>query len=119
MIGLSCAYAWGGGSGESSAPPGWEVTGPDHPWGTCGGETNTAAARSGSVGRSGGISASPSCNLAVNVVASAMETRHDITDDTAPASRQPSEPTDLTPLNGETYYILNQLSGLQADLNNN
>src|ERR1035438_9993351 len=36
-----------------------------------------------------------------------------------PPSRQPSEPTDITPLNGEAYYVLNQLSGLQADLNNN
>jgi arabinogalactan endo-1,4-beta-galactosidase len=35
------------------------------------------------------------------------------------ASQQPAEPTDITPLNGEVYYVLNQLSGLQADLNNN
>jgi arabinogalactan endo-1,4-beta-galactosidase len=48
------------------------------------------------------------CSLAVNVGATP-----------APPSRQPSEPTDVTPLDGEVYYVLNQLSGLQADLNNN
>ena len=30
---------------------------------------------------------------------------------------QPAEPTDITPINGEVYYVLNQLSGLQADTN--
>jgi hypothetical protein len=35
-----------------------------------------------------------------------------------PQSRQPSEPVDVTPLDGEVYYVLNQLSGLQADLDN-
>ncbi|MGA3024800.1 MAG: RICIN domain-containing protein [Bryobacteraceae bacterium] len=34
-------------------------------------------------------------------------------------SQQPPEPTDITPLNGEVYYLVNQLSGLQVDLNNN
>ncbi len=34
-------------------------------------------------------------------------------------SQQPPEPTDATPINGEVYYVVNQLSGLQADLNNN
>jgi len=34
-------------------------------------------------------------------------------------SQQPQEPTDATPVNGETYYLLNQLSGLQADLIDN
>ncbi len=34
-------------------------------------------------------------------------------------SQQPAEPIDITPLDGEIYYVLNQLSGLQADLNNN
>jgi hypothetical protein len=28
-------------------------------------------------------------------------------------------PTDITPLHGEVYYVLNQLSGLEANLNNN
>jgi arabinogalactan endo-1,4-beta-galactosidase len=37
----------------------------------------------------------------------------------APPSRQPAEPTDITPLDGGVYYVLNQLSGLQADLDDN
>jgi arabinogalactan endo-1,4-beta-galactosidase len=32
---------------------------------------------------------------------------------------QPPEPVDPSPINGETYYLINQLSGLQMDLNNN
>lgn len=32
---------------------------------------------------------------------------------------QPPEPVDPSPLNGETYYLINRLSGLQMDLNNN
>lgn len=32
---------------------------------------------------------------------------------------QPPEPVDPTPIDGETYYLINELSGLQLDLNNN
>lgn len=32
---------------------------------------------------------------------------------------QPPEPVDSSPINGEMYYLINQLSGLQIDLNNN
>jgi len=46
------------------------------------------------------------CSLAVHAAA-------------VPQSRQPPEPIDITPIDGETYYVINQLSGLQADLNNN
>jgi arabinogalactan endo-1,4-beta-galactosidase len=36
----------------------------------------------------------------------------------APAiAQQPAEPVDITPINGETYYLINQLTGFQADLN--
>jgi arabinogalactan endo-1,4-beta-galactosidase len=31
----------------------------------------------------------------------------------------PPQPVDITPINGEVYYVINQLSGLQADLINN
>jgi len=48
------------------------------------------------------------CSFAVNVAATGVA-----------AGQQPSEPTDITPLDGEVYYVLNQFSGLQADLNNN
>ena len=34
-------------------------------------------------------------------------------------AQQPSEPLDINPINGEVYYIVNQLSGLQLDLNDN
>ncbi|HUJ29714.1 MAG TPA: glycosyl hydrolase 53 family protein [Candidatus Acidoferrum sp.] len=33
------------------------------------------------------------------------------------AAQQPPPPTDVSPLNGETYYLINQSDGLQADLN--
>ena len=36
----------------------------------------------------------------------------------AAAAQQPAEPVDISPINGEVYYLINQLSGLQADLNN-
>lgn len=32
---------------------------------------------------------------------------------------QPPEPVDPSPINGEMYYLVNQVSGLQMDLNNN
>ncbi len=32
---------------------------------------------------------------------------------------QPPEPVDPSPINSETYYLINQLSGLQMDLDNN
>jgi arabinogalactan endo-1,4-beta-galactosidase len=35
------------------------------------------------------------------------------------ATQQPPEPVDMTPIDGEAYYVLNQFSGLQADLINN
>src|SRR6266496_890400 len=31
----------------------------------------------------------------------------------------PAQPTNITPVNGEAYYVLNQASGLQGDLINN
>jgi len=31
-------------------------------------------------------------------------------------AQQPTEPVDISPINGETYYLINQLSGLQVDL---
>jgi arabinogalactan endo-1,4-beta-galactosidase len=37
----------------------------------------------------------------------------------AQTSQQPPEPIDITPIDGGVYYLLNQLSGLNADLNNN
>jgi arabinogalactan endo-1,4-beta-galactosidase len=33
-------------------------------------------------------------------------------------AQQPAEPVDINPIDGETYYFINQLSGLQMDLDN-
>jgi len=33
-------------------------------------------------------------------------------------AQQPSEPVNISPIDGEVYYVINQLSGLQLDLNN-
>src|SRR5258708_1453100 len=35
------------------------------------------------------------------------------------AVTQPPSPVDPNPINGETYYLINQLSGMQMDLNGN
>ena len=37
---------------------------------------------------------------------------------TASLAQQPAEPVDASPIDGETYYFINQASGLQMDLNN-
>ncbi|MGC2299790.1 MAG: RICIN domain-containing protein [Acidobacteriaceae bacterium] len=34
------------------------------------------------------------------------------------SAQQPAEPSNINPINGEVYYLINQLSGMQADLNN-
>jgi arabinogalactan endo-1,4-beta-galactosidase len=47
--------------------------------------------------------------LAVSAVLATVAAAH---------AQQPQEPVDISPLNGETYYIVNQQTGLQADLNN-
>jgi arabinogalactan endo-1,4-beta-galactosidase len=36
----------------------------------------------------------------------------------AAAAQQPAEPVDISPINGEVYFLINQLSGMQVDLNN-
>jgi arabinogalactan endo-1,4-beta-galactosidase len=33
-------------------------------------------------------------------------------------AQQPAEPSNVNPIDGQSYYLINQLSGLQADLNN-
>lgn len=33
-------------------------------------------------------------------------------------AQQPAEPVNINPIDGETYYVINQLSGLQMDLDN-
>lgn len=120
-------------------PAGLVVSTPNALSGSCGGGTITATAGSASVSLSGAtLAAAASCSFVVNVsgiatgaqnnTTSAVSSNEGGTGKTASASitvaasaasQQPAEPTDITPLNGEVYYVLNQLSGLQADLNSN
>jgi arabinogalactan endo-1,4-beta-galactosidase len=120
-----------------SLPAGLVVATPNGLTGSCGNGTISASAGATSISLSGAtLPASASCNFAVNVVGIASGTQNNVTGavtsseggtgKTASASinvvapsQQPPEPTDISPINGEVYYVLNQLSGLQADLNNN
>jgi arabinogalactan endo-1,4-beta-galactosidase len=118
-------------------PSGLTVSTPNGLTGSCGGGTITAAAGSNSVSLSGaGLAAGASCTFAINVAGATIGAQNNVTSavtsteagsgGTASAqitvvgpSQQPTEPTDISPINGEVYYVINQLSGLQADLNNN
>jgi arabinogalactan endo-1,4-beta-galactosidase len=118
-------------------PAGLAVSTPNGLAGTCGDGTITAAAGSNSVVLSGAaLAAGASCTFAVNVTGTTAGPQNNVTSavtsteagagSTASAqvtvigpSQQPAEPTDITPIDGGVYYALNQLSGLQADLNNN
>src|SRR5882672_6335639 len=118
-------------------PAGLTVSTPNGLTGTCGGGTITAAAGSNSVSLSGAsLTSGVSCTFTVNVAGAIVGAQNNVTSavtsteagngGTASAkitvvgpSQQPPEPTDITPINGEVYYVVNQLSGLQADLNGN
>ena len=118
-------------------PAGLAVSTPNGLTGSCGGGTISATAGSTNVSLTGStLGAGTSCNFAVNVTGTAAGMQNNVTaavtsteggtGKTASASvnvlgpsQQPPEPTDITPINGEVYYVLNQLSGLQADLHNN
>jgi arabinogalactan endo-1,4-beta-galactosidase len=118
-------------------PSGLTVLTPNGLTGSCGGGTIAAAAGSNSISLSGAtLAAASSCTFAVNVAGAASGVQNNVTGavtsteagngGTATAqitvvgpSQQPPEPTNITPINGQVYYVINQLSGLQADLNNN
>jgi arabinogalactan endo-1,4-beta-galactosidase len=117
-------------------PAGLVVATPNGLTGSCGSGTIAATAGSNSVSLSAGTLASgAACDFAVNVLATAAGAQNNTTSavtsteggsgltasasiTVTPPSQQPAEPTDITSLNGEVYYVLNQLSGLQVDLNN-
>jgi arabinogalactan endo-1,4-beta-galactosidase len=118
-------------------PTGLMVSTPNGLTGSCGGGTITAAAGSNSISLSGAsLVAGASCTFAENVVGATAGVQNNVTSavtsteagngGTASAqitvigpSQQPTEPTNISPINGDVYYAVNQLSGLQIDLNNN
>jgi arabinogalactan endo-1,4-beta-galactosidase len=118
-------------------PTGLTVSTPNGLTGSCGGGTITAAAGSNSVSLSGAsLAAATSCTFAVNVAGTSAGAQNNVTSavtsteagngGTASAqitvigpSQQPAEPTNISPIKGDVYYVVNQLSGLQIDLNNN
>jgi arabinogalactan endo-1,4-beta-galactosidase len=117
-------------------PSGLTVSSPNGLSGSCGGGTITAVASSNSVSLSGAtLAGGASCSFAVNVTGTTTATQNNTTSavtsteagngDAASASlivagpsQQPPQPVDITPIGGQAYYILDQLSGLQVDLNN-
>jgi arabinogalactan endo-1,4-beta-galactosidase len=118
-------------------PAGQVVATPSGLMGSCGGGAVTAVAGASSVSLSGAsLAASASCSFAVNVMGTVSGAQTNTTSavtsieagngETASAnlmvagpSQQPPQPTDITPIDGQIYYILNQPSALQVDLNSN
>jgi arabinogalactan endo-1,4-beta-galactosidase len=126
------------GIGFTDTLPSGQVVGtPNGLTGSCGGGAITAAAGSNSVSLSGAtLAASASCSFAVNVTGTTSGTQNNTTGavtsseagsgGTASASlivsgpsQQPPQPIDITPISAQSYYVVDQLSGLQVDLNNN
>ncbi len=126
------------GIGFTDTLPSGQVVGtPNGLTGSCGGGAITAAAGSNSVSLSGAtLGASASCSFAVNVTGTTSGTQNNTTGavtsseagsgGTASASlivsgpsQQPPQPIDITPISAQSYYVVDQLSGLQVDLNNN
>lgn len=123
---------------NDTLPAGQSVATPNGLAGTCGNGAITATAASGTVSLSSAtLAAGAACSFTVNVTGTASGTQNNVTNavtsaeagsgNTASAtlivavspSQQPPQPTDITPISAQSYYILNQLSGLQVDLNNN
>jgi arabinogalactan endo-1,4-beta-galactosidase len=126
------------GIGFTDTLPSGQVVGtPNGLAGSCGGGTITAAAGSNRVSLSGAtLAASAACTFAVNVSGTTSGTQKNTTSvvtsteagsgGTASASlivagpsQQRPEPTDITPISAQSYYVLDQLSGLQVDLSHN
>ncbi len=117
-------------------PAGLMVATPDGLNGNCSTGTITANAGSSSISLSGAtLAASANCSFTVSISAVAAGMQNDTTTavtsteggsgKTASASitvtnqsQQPAEPTAITPISLDIYYLLNQSDALQADLNN-
>ena len=122
---------------SDSLPAGETVSTPNGLTGNCGGGTIAATAGSASISLSGAtLAAGASCTFAVNITGTTSGTQNNTTSAVtsteggngrtataslivAGASHQPPQPTDITPITGEVYYVLSQLSGLQAKPNSN
>lgn len=115
-------------------PAGLTVSTPNGLSGNCGGGTITANAGSSSVSLSGAaLAAGVSCQFSVNVSGIAAGMQNNTTTavtsteggngrtasaslNVAGPSQQPAQPTDISPIDGDVYYVMNQQSGLQADV---
>jgi arabinogalactan endo-1,4-beta-galactosidase len=120
---------------KDTFPSGLVVASPSGLSGSCGNGSITAAAGSASVSLSGGtLAADASCSFSVNVSGTTTGTVNNVTGtvssteggagltasaslNVAGPSQQPAEPSDITPINLDVEYVLNQQSGMQVDLN--
>lgn len=119
-------------------PSGQVVANPNGLSGSCGGGTIGASAGSGSVSVSGAsLASNASCTFSVDVTGTVAGTQKNTTSAVtsneagngatasatlivaATSSQQPPQPVDITPISGQSYYVVNQLSGFQTDLNDN
>lgn len=118
-------------------PAGLVVATPNGLEGGCGAGTIMATAASSSVSLSAGtLAPGATCSFTVSVSGAAAGMWQNATSAVSSAeggsgaaasasiavtapSPQPPEPSYITPIDGGVYYVLNQLSGLQMDLNNN
>jgi len=117
-------------------PAGLMVATPNGLNGNCSTGTITANAGSSNISLSGAtLAASATCSFTASVSAVAAGVQNNATSAVTSTeggsgrmasasitvtnqSQQPAEPTDITPISLDVYYILNQSDALQADLNN-
>lgn len=117
-------------------PSGQLIATPNGLIGSCGSGAITAVAGSNNVSLSAAtLAAGAACSFSVNVTGAASGTQTNTTGavtsneggsgKTASAtlivagpSQQPPQPTNVTPISGQAYYVVDQLSGLQVDLDN-
>ncbi|HEY1262564.1 MAG TPA: glycosyl hydrolase 53 family protein [Terriglobales bacterium] len=119
---------------SDNLPAGQLVATPISLSGNCGNGAISAIEGGDMVGLSGAtLSGNSSCDFSIKVTGTASGTQMNTTSVVtsveagngkaasatlvvAGPSQQPLQPTDVTPIDGEIYYVLNQFSGLQVDL---